>query len=279
MNFFTPEARLFKPWSSSKLSTLDCGLRFEWQYSQKIREYEIPEELETKINDDASKFGSGMHKALELRALGASVDDALERAIILEKLVTSQGEELRTYRHSLTIFETKLNKFKKTYGILEKDDFPEIELGASAALTPADYNDTGTYLRGKLDRLLLTPDGRVAILIDYKTGKSATLKYAEEQLDFYATLILANFPNVRTIRSGLYFTRISEMIWAPKVVRDSYLMGENNSTVMRINQAISSFYAAEEPTINITSLCKWCIYKEMCKVERRARRKRERLNK
>jgi CRISPR/Cas system-associated exonuclease Cas4 (RecB family) len=274
MNFFTPEARQFKPWSSSKLSTLKCGLKFEWQYNQKIRQYEIPPELETNINDDATKFGSGMHTALEFYAQGIELDEAIKQASVKEKLVTSQTEELMMYKNSIIIFERKLNTFKNAYSILDDDDYIEEELGANSQLEPSGYNDGGTLLRGKADRILFSPNGKVAILIDHKTGKSATLDYAEDQLDFYTTLIFANYPDVEIVRSGLYFPRLSEMLWAPIINRSDYPMDENNSTVQRINTAIASFYDTEEPSINITTLCKWCIYRRMCVIERRSRRKK-----
>ena len=67
--FFSPQAKALKPWSNSKLSTLEkCPYKFNLQYVEKIREKDIPEDLTAKVDRTATKFGSAAHRLSELVA-------------------------------------------------------------------------------------------------------------------------------------------------------------------------------------------------------------------
>lgn len=269
--FFSPQARGLKPWSNSKLSTLEkCPYKFNLQYVDRVREKDIPEDLTAKIDRTATKFGSAAHRLSELVAEGKPLSEAFEQTREEESLTREETSLLDTHKDTATIFETRISRFKDKYGI--GDDRQEVEIGVDTSLRPSEYSNSGAMLRGKLDRLMLSKDGKTAVVIDLKTSKRATLDYAEGQLDFYTTLILGAYPEVETVKQGLYFLTLGQMLWAPTARRSSYKMDGENSIVNRVNLAVNEFYSQAQPEIRVHTLCKWCIYREICKKERRARR-------
>jgi CRISPR/Cas system-associated exonuclease Cas4 (RecB family) len=257
--FFSPQSKGLKPWSNSNL-----------QYVERIREDDIPEDLVAKVDRTATKFGSAAHRLSELVADGKTLSQAFDQTKKEEGLTRLETELLDTHRDTATIFENRISRFKEKYSIGSDDR--EVEIAVDSSLGPSTYKDSGAMLRGKIDRLMISEDGKTAVVIDLKTSKRATLQYAGGQLDFYTTLIFGAYPEVQTVKQGLYFLTLGQMLWAPTARRISYKMDSENSIVRRVNSAVDDFYKAVQPEIRVHTLCKWCIYREICKKERRARR-------
>ena len=89
-----------------------------------------------------------------------------------------------------------LNNFKgKTH--------PELRLGLTENLEPCGFFDDDVWYRCVIDLLIIDPDGKRAVIIDYKTGKS---KYADTaQLELMSLAVFKNYPEVETIKAGLLF--------------------------------------------------------------------------
>ena len=155
----------------------------------------------------------------------------------------------------MVTFEDRLSTFKSKFNIAT--DLTEQDLAVDRHLSKCSYFSKSAVLRGKLDRLLLTEDGKTAVVIDLKTGKKATLQYSADQLNFYATLVLGNYPEVTMVRSALYFTRLDTMLWDTARHRKTYSMDESNSVVTKINSLTDDFVSNEEATIRIQNMCKW----------------------
>jgi RecB family exonuclease len=272
-HFFNPEALANAPWSNSKLSTLEnCPYKFSLQYTKKLRERDIPEDLKASVDKTATKYGTSVHRVSELVASGTSMDTAVAKVSKEEKLTRSEKSELKSGRKSILTFEDRISKFKERYSII--DDHLELELALGNHLEPTKYFSRSAAIRGKLDRTLFTRDKKVAVVIDLKTSARATLSYAGPQLDFYSTLILGNYPEVETVKTALYFTKVGTMLWNKTVSRQDYCMDADNSVINRVNTATLDLRSLE-PEIKIHTLCKWCVYKEVCKKERKVRRKRD----
>lgn len=272
MSFFTSEAIELGPWSSSKLGTLEqCPYKFDLQYVEKIKESDIPKELKTEVDDSSLRYGNSVHKVSELVSTGEDISKAIEKTSKENKLTVLEKKQLKAAKTNVLSFEERLTAFKTSCKI--DTDLTEVDLAVNSTLEKSKYFSKNTVLRGKVDRLLISADGTTAVVIDLKTGKKATLDYASDQLDFYTTLVFGNFPSVTLVRSSLFFTRLNKMLWAKPITRDNYYMDGQNSVVAKVNSLSSEFCESEESTINVQSLCKWCIYKEMCKKERASRRK------
>jgi len=269
---FTSEALELGPWSNSKMGTLEqCPYKFELQYVQKLKKHDIPKNLQQEVDESSLRYGNSVHKVSELVSTGEDISTAIAKTAKEQKLTTIEKKQLNAAKRNVQSFEERLSTFKSSYSI--SADFTEVDLAVNSELQKSKYFSKKTVLRGKIDRLLLTEDGKTAIVIDLKTGKNATLDYARTQLDFYTTLILGCYPEVTTVRGALYFTRLGTMLWDKAVKRNTYAMDADNSIASKVNAISKEFAETEQSTINVQSLCKWCIYKQLCLKERESRRK------
>lgn len=269
---FTSEAIELGPWSNSKMGTLEqCPYKFELQYIEKLKKEDIPEHLVEDVDESSLRYGNSVHKVSELVSSGENITDAIAKTAKEHRLTVVEKKQLNAARKNVLSFEERITTFKSKYSI--GCDLTEVDLAVNSALQPSKYFSKSTVLRGKVDRLLITSDEKTAVVIDLKTGKKATLDYAKDQLDFYTTLIFGNYPSVTSIRSGLYFTRLGEMVWDKPVQRSNYSMDASNSIAKKINDISLEFSQEEESKIKVQSLCKWCIYKQLCLKERESRKK------
>jgi hypothetical protein len=89
------------------------------------------------------------------------------------------------------------------------DKYYEHKMGLTRELEPCDFLAGHVWWRGIAD--FLAVDGKEAVLVDYKTGKSA--RYADTaQLELLALAIFAHFPHVEIVRAGLLFVVSKEFI-------------------------------------------------------------------
>jgi hypothetical protein len=271
-NFFSTEAIALGPWSNSKLGTIEqCPYKFDLQYVENIKQKDIPKDLQEDVDDSALRYGNSVHKLSELVSTGETIDSALEKTSKENKLTVVEKRQLKAAKKNVVTFEDRLTAFKDRFNI--SVDLTEQDLAVDKNLNKCSYFSKSAVLRGKLDRLLLTKDGKTAIVIDLKTGKKATLQYSSDQLNFYTTLVLGSYPEVTMVRSALYFTRLDTMLWDTARHRETYSMGVDNSVVTKVNSLTKDFVATEEAKISIQNMCKWCVYKGLCKKERKRRAK------
>ena len=112
---------------------------------------------------------------------------------------------------------------------LEEDTIVRAKHGTSRLLVEADFGtrnntpvvedtETGLLFRGRIDRIDLTADGSSALVIDYKTGSSASYDGLEQdvidrgkrlQLGVYSMAARRLFPQAAEIRAAYWFTRTS----------------------------------------------------------------------
>lgn len=90
----------------------------------------------------------------------------------------------------------------------------EYKMGLTRELEPCEFLASHVWWRGIADFLVIPdmnrPD-KSAVLVDYKTGKSA--KYADtQQLELLSLAIFAHFPHVEIIRAALLFVVSKELI-------------------------------------------------------------------
>ena len=87
----------------------------------------------------------------------------------------------------------------------------EYKMGLTRELEPCDFNADQVWWRGIADFIAIPEGGKTAILVDYKTGKSA--KYADTtQLELLALAIFAHFTHVVVVQAGLLFVVSKEFI-------------------------------------------------------------------
>jgi len=79
----------------------------------------------------------------------------------------------------------------------------ELEMGVREDLSPCGFHDEDYWSRGIADLAVINDDNLTARVFDYKSGKD---KYPDtDQLMLMSLLILARFPHIREVSSGLLF--------------------------------------------------------------------------
>ena len=94
---------------------------------------------------------------------------------------------------------------------IKGDTFFEYKLGLTDELITCDFFDPAVWWRGVADFLCVKANGKEAVLIDYKTGKSS--QYADtDQLELLSLAIFKRFPEVQKINAGLLFVVAKDFI-------------------------------------------------------------------
>lgn len=135
---------------------------------------------------DAIRYGQEMHKAAEDFILVGT--PLAEKFKFLEPMLVT------------------LQNYKGT-------KYCEYKMGLTRALEPCEFFAPDVWWRGIVDYLCV--DGELAIMVDYKTGKSS--KYADtKQLEIMSLAVFKHFPQVKKVRAGLMF------VIAKDFVKDKY---------------------------------------------------------
>ena len=135
---------------------------------------------------DAIRYGQEMHKAAEDFILVGT--PLAEKFKFLEPMLVT------------------LQNYKGT-------KYCEYKMGLTRALEPCEFFAPDVWWRGIVDYLCV--DGELAIMVDYKTGKSS--KYADtKQLESMSLAVFKHFPQVKKVRAGLMF------VIAKDFVKDKY---------------------------------------------------------
>ena len=263
---FTDEALELAPWSISKAKTsIQCPWKFEKQYIEKLR---IPPEETHDISDRSLRVGSAVHKYAEEIAKKADPEKAKNLAISDNHLVSDEIEEFEAMIDNVHHLEDRISKFKTKHTVTK--DLIEFKLGVNSDLTPADFWDRGVFFRGVIDRTLLVNDVH-AVMIDIKSSKFPTLKYSQQQLAAYSLMMFCVFPKLEMVHPALYFVPSGRLLWGDKIWKSKIELNEDYSTVAYINDAASR---ARSDEIVPGKYCSWCVYKNICLVERKTRREK-----
>ena len=87
----------------------------------------------------------------------------------------------------------------------------EYQMGLTRELEPCSFDSGHAWWRGIADFMAIPEGGKTAILVDYKTSKSA--RYADTaQLELLSLAIFAHFIHVDTVQAGLLFVVSKEFI-------------------------------------------------------------------
>lgn len=240
------------PWSPSKADLAGrCGLAFKYRYVDKVK---------GGPRGAPAKIGVTVHRAQELVFEGVPVKDALSQAVedVDEVLTHKEEEKVRTFAQSLLDFKTKVDMFVERYPA--KELFLERKWAVMPDFTPCDFFDPDGMIRGIVDMGILLENGYL-VIIDHKSGRLRPMSYYGTQLDVYAVMSHAYFPEIKGVQCALNFMASDKVLWGkPKnskfvvdVLRPwliKYLNGRATS--------VAEFSARTGPH------CKWCDYRGDC---------------
>lgn len=125
------------------------------------------------------------------------------------------------------------------------------------AFEPTGYFDGDAYYRYRNDYACISPDGKSAALVDWKSGKD---KYPDvEQLVEGAVVLMQHYPEITTVGSALVFVKTG------KVVPERYSRSSLDSYI----ETMAAKYAAIDAALaggvfpkKPSALCPWCPVEE-----------------
>lgn len=134
----------------------------------------------------------------------------------------------------------------------------EIHNDGTATLTDAEdvWWAPRNKMAGFIDLLMVSPDGREAVIVDWKTNKSA--KYAKpEQVELYALAVMLALPTVETVSGCLLFVADNY-----RMVRQTYTRDDvqrlGHEWNLKVQQLQFAFINNNFPEAEYTPLCGWC---------------------
>lgn len=136
--------------------------------------------------------------------------------------------------------------------------YVEQKLCLTADFKPCKWNDwDNVWVRGAGDYVKV--HGEKAFYLDWKSGKKKPGEETEDQAELTSALIMAHFPQVNHVASGIVFYRHNHM--NPHAVSRADLPRVWNGFVTRVKAMEQAKLQDAWPT-NPTPLCGWCPYLE-----------------
>jgi len=242
------EGYKFSPYSHSKMETwVSCPQKFNYQYIIKPPRTFVPSPILEK--------GTLFHAILEF-----DIEDDLDNFDIPDKfkaLTKKDKKEIVTQALTFTVKSKKYKKIKNLSGI----KVPEQEMFLGSDLKPVETLQE-SLIRGFIDLIIWDEKTKTCHIYDWKTGgksKEALKKWpkSRDQLELYAI--------------WAHETYGAEVINTAFVYAEHDYLAEYRFTKDDINALKSKFQLKIEGIENdgvygknLTQLCAWCDFKELC---------------
>ena len=288
MTPFNDNAQRLAPWSATKLKTATkCPFKAYHQYINKSEE-----KWDVLPDDSPMVIGIKMHTFMEL-VLGKFPKDKFPHMKDLQAFgermlqVIKKDEDLSfkeldaidsLYHGALNTCQRFLSHKMRTKAL----GFIEIPVGIDKEFQPVDFFSKDVFFRGKIDYLMLTPNGAAAI-IDTKTGAWPSFKGHSQQLRCYEVMVLHSLKkkfkedyniDLSSFISGLAYIASEEVLW-DKVKPFPLVEGsETANWTNEINRVSDKVFDKE---IKRGNHCNYCGYKHLCGSKRGMKKKKEQV--
>lgn len=174
-----------------------------------------------------------------------------------ESADTKYGKEMHSaaeyYVRDGKELESRFSYLKSSLDALLRKEgkfFTELKLGVTKGIEPCSYWSKEIWIRGVVDLLIISGD--MAFVIDYKSSKKT--QYAEtDQLELMALLTFASYPEVNTVKGGLMFPRVNQMIKSVYHKKDK---GKLWSRWIKRNELMKEAYEKDKWATRESGLCR-----------------------
>jgi len=259
--------------SYSKLQVGDkCPFRYQKQYVER-------EKTTNLVDGTSANIGVLIHEVMErcLQTFMQTKQPVTEQAVresVEAALPTVLAKAVCTEEEISQIFAFGDNIKHTLYRILALSEkkqsklYVEVELAIDQNFDRVDYYHKDVFFRGKLDLVIVNPDGACAIL-DHKTGYR-TLKGHENQLRVYeilaafalAPLVLSEHNiSLRTVQTGLNFVADAVFEWSQPKTLANIKVGNREWFIKWVNEVSDNTVAG---VIKRGRHCNWCGYRSFC---------------
>ena len=127
--------------------------------------------------------------------------------------------------------------------------------------------DTDINLSGLADLVLEDTDGNL-VVVDYKTGKSGSIKKYRVELCYYKRLIEFKYPNKTVVTAGIFFTKDSGyrfVNFTECQKKGAYITKKDYNSTFQLLTLIRSQVEEGNLYPKRQYTCQYCSYKDLCK--------------
>lgn len=233
--------------SKSKVNSfLKCRREFKYRYIDKIEEEP----------NDAMQLGIDVHQIAEdfIKKGGIHSDNYREK---LQELADEYGStyDLKIHLDNLAIFfEDVFQNEKMHYEVFSVEDY---------------IHDKEHDFSGLAD-LVVRDENNDVIIIDYKTGKSGSIKKYRLELLYYKILLESKYPNIDIISAGIFFTKDGGARFLNFVEcqdKGAYCTEKDYKAALDLLDFVRKEINAERFQPTEQYLCKYCAFKDRCEAE------------
>ena len=224
-------------------SFLKCPREFKYAYVDKIKQE--PNEymqLGTDVHEIAERF---------VKQGGISSDDYREKLNEIAEEVNSEFD-LDVHLDALAyFFEEVFQNEKMQYKVFSVEEY----------LYDEEHNFSG------LCDLVVRDENNDVIIIDYKTGRSGSIKKYRLELCYYKMLLESKYPNIDIISAGIFFTKDSKFRFINFVEcqeKGAFCTEKDCQAALDLLDFVREEVKAQRFTPNRQFICKYCGYKDMC---------------
>lgn len=204
----------------------NCPLAFDLKYVKRARG-------KTPPRSSAGAIGRAVHQVLENLLKGAPLDsmrDKILRAVVDERLTTTEIEDVMGYSHNIKSFIHRFDTYKKKHAIAKKSVSVEERFCLTRDFLPTKFFAKDAFFRGVWD--VVMPAGDQVIILDHKSGQMGNPEKVLERYDsqrrFYAIAALSCYPSVAAVRTAFHYVQSEEIIWTKEAdterrIRNEYI--------------------------------------------------------
>ena len=243
----------YRPWSPSKADlALRCPRAFKYRYVDHIK---------SEYKGSAAKVGTTAHKAQELVIEGSGVKEAFDKALeeFQHELTSTEVEQVSSFAVAVETFNEYLRRFKVKHKVVEVH--AEKPWAINTKFEPCDYSDKEALIRGIVDLVLLLESGQV-VIIDHKSGRKKPVDNYATQLDTYAVLALAHYPQATAVQCAIHFMAHEKVEWYVLRKRTDIVSLLQPWLVDTLNKRANGLEGFRPIVKRWT--CGWCDFRKVC---------------
>lgn len=231
----------FKLSKSKVNSFLKCPREFQYSY---IDEIQRPPNKFMKIGTDVHQIAEDFIAAWA----NNQVDDILEYVL---KLSAKYEDNYETHAVNLASFFQSIF-VDEDYKIFMAEEY----------LFSEKYNFSG------LADLVLEDDNGKLIVIDYKTGKTGSIKNYRLELCYYKMLLEDLYPDKEVVCAGIFFTKKGDcrfLMFSDEEIKGARCNTEDYQAAIQLLDHVRVEIEEENFQPKKQFLCNYCQYQDLCK--------------
>lgn len=245
----------YAPYSASRLATYEqCHRKFRFKYVDKVH---IPFEPSLALTR-----GKILHGLLEWHGK-CTLAETITKLQADKDVSESPFFNKAVLKECILIFKgfVETDMCKSVFADLELGT--ELQLGLDYKLEPCEYYGEEVLFRGLIDRVVVNKSENKVRIVDWKSGKDKSkppYRQPPDQLMHYGSWYFSKFPVDEITLSYIFVEHNTELNYT--IYRDKL-----NDYKKALLKPIISAEKNEVFPRNMTALCDYCDYRELCDEE------------